>query len=206
MKKFFTSISLQGTDLDKLLYRAVGNHLLQMEEGVSYPILTAVNGYAVPGEEFRVIAVQPDMDAARRNAQVLSGQLNELCARKGLLCPKGLEVVQIENDQRVSSHIDTFQKLLSYVDDGDELFCCITFGTKPQSQAVLLAVQYAYRVKQNASISCIVYGDPDRSQRPPVRGFVYDVTALTQLDEIVHRLAAQGVQNPKAVLETIFAL
>lgn len=206
MKKFFTVISLQGRDLDKLLYQAVGNHLLQMEESVSYPILTAVNGYAVQGEEFRVIAVQPDMDAARRNTQVLAGQLRDLCERKGLLCPKGLEVVPIENDQRVSTHIDTFQKLLEYVDDGDELFCCVTYGTKPQSQAVLLAVQYAYRVKQNASVSCIVYGDPDRSVYPAVKGFVYDVTALTQLDEIVHRLAAQHVQDPKAVLETIFAL
>ena len=207
MKKFFTSISLQKTDLDVLHYYAVGNSKLQLEEDekVSYPILTAVNGYVQPGEDFKLIAVMTDKEETRRNLEVLRGQLTELCSRKGFVCPKDVEVVLIEDDQNVSTHVGTFRKLLDYVDDGDELFSCMTFGTKPLAQAMMLAVQYAYRVKRNASISCIVYGEVDRFASPKAAR-VYDMTALIQMDEIVHMLAQRGISDPKAALDSLLAL
>lgn len=209
MKKFFTAVPLQAItdDLGTLTYRAVGNTRLQMEDPVSFPILTVVNGYAQPEEDFRLIAVSPDTDAARRNLQRLTDQLMALCARRRLSCPGGVELVTTGGDERVSTHVETFQKLLDYVDNDDELFFCMTFGTKPLSQAMMLALQYAYRVKRNASISCIVYGEIDRTGPKPWRtGNVYDMTALTQLDEIVHLLADRGVADPRAALASILSL
>lgn len=209
MKKFFTAIPLQQSPegLNSVAYQAVGNSRLQMESKTSFPILTTVNGYVQPGEEFRLIAVMPDSEATRRNRDTLTAQLEQLCARKGLCCPKGVETVLISGNQEVSAHVETFQKLLDYVDDDDELFCCMTFGTKPLSHAMLLAVQYAYRIRTNASIECIVYGQVDRTgPRSANKGFVYDMTALVQLDEIVHLLAQQKTADPEAVLRALLEL
>lgn len=205
MKKFFTSVSMQPerSDLGVFQYHAPDNSRLQMDEAVSYPILTAVNGYAVPGEPFRVIAVGSP-ECPQRNRKALEDQLAALCERRGLCLP-AVEYVQTPPDDQVVSHMATFQKLLDYVDDDDELFCCMTFGTKPQSQTLLLAIQYAYRVKRNASISCILYGHVTRTAEGS-RGTVYDMTALTQLDEIVHLLAQRGVRDPRAALEGLLSL
>ena len=101
--------------------------------------------------------------------------------------------------------METFQKLIDFVGDDDELFACITYGTKPMSMAVLMAVQYAYRLKSNTSISCIVYGQVDRSVSPP-KAFVYDETALVQMGEIIRVLAERGVSDPKRVIDGILAL
>ena len=204
MKKFFTVVSLQKKDLELINYQAVGNSRLHMEEPVSFPILTVVNGYVQPGEDFRLIAILPDNQYAIRNHKVLLDQFQELCGRKGFTCSKGVETLEITDDQTVATHVETFRKLIDYVDDGDELFCCMTFGTKPLSQAEMLALQYAYRVKKNASLSCIVYGGIDYSRKNA--GFVYDVTALTQMDEIVHMLAEHGVSDPKAALDAMLSL
>lgn len=209
MKKFFTAIPLQQNPegLNSVAYQAVGNSRLQMESKTSFPILTTVNGYVQPGEEFRLISVMPDSEATLRNRDTLTVQLEQLCGQKGLCCPKGVETVLIGGNQEVSAHVETFQKLLDYVDDDDELFCCMTFGTKPLSHAMLLAVQYAYRVKKNASISCVVYGEIDRTgPKPWNTGRVYDMTALIQLDEVVHVLAERGVTDPKAALNAILSL
>ena len=209
MKKFFTTVSLQPLpeDLSLISYQAVGNSKLQMDAETSFPILTAVNGYAQPGEDFRLIAVMPENPATLRNRDVLSAQLTELCARRELTCSAGVETVLAEDSQEVAAHARTFLKLLDYVGDDDELFVCMTFGTKPLSQAMLLAVQYAYRVKRNASISCVVYGEVDRSgPKPWTKGKVYDMTALPRLDEIVHLLAQRGVSDPKAALNSILSL
>lgn len=208
MKKFFTAVPLQHkpSGLERLSYQAVGNTRLQMDTETSFPILTAVNGYAQPGEDFRLIAVMPDSEATRRNREELSAQLIALCDRQGLSCPAGVETVLAEDSQTVATHVRTFQALLDYVDDNDELFQCMTFGTKPLSQSMMLAVQYAYRVKRNASISCIVYGEVDRSEPKPWKnGKVYDMTALIRLDEIVHLLAQRGVADPRAALDAILS-
>lgn len=214
MKKFFTVVSLQFDEPSPVHYRAVGNSKLQMEETVCYPILPVINGYAEPGEDFRLIAVKPDSSLVKdgsqkitdRNLDILKDQFKDLCDRRGLVCSRGVEVLPVISDQSVATHASTFRKLIDYVDNGDELFCCMTFGTKPLSQALMLAVQYAYRVKNNATISCIVYGDLDHSKRPPTDGSIYDVTALTQMDEIVHMLAECGVSDPKSALDRILSL
>ena len=85
----------------------------------------------------------------------------------------------------------------------------MTFGSKPLSQAVVMALQYAYRVKRNASIACVVYGGVDRSagKDPSAwKALVYDETALVQLDEIVRMLAERGVPDPAASIRRILSL
>lgn len=210
MKKFITVIPLQVRgQLRQYHYQAVGNERLELGSATSFPILAAVNGYVEPGEAFRVIAVSADTDDARRNQEALRAELEALCQKRGFVCPAQLDIVMAPADERVSSHISVFQDLIDLVEDDDELFACITYGTKPLSQAVLLAVQYAYRVKRNASISCVVYGQIDRSQSAESTAWtakIYDETALIQLGEIVRVLADQNVTDPKRVIQSILSL
>ena len=208
MKKFFTVIPLQVPGmLSRYRYEPVGNTRLGMEEETSFPILTAVHGYAQPGEPFQVIAVVADSEVGRANCQALRQELEALCGKYGLTCA-GVEEVAVPSDESVSAHAATFQKLIAYAEDEDKLFACITFGTKPLSMAVRMAVQYAYRVKRNTSITCIVYGQIDRPSRDPStwRAYVYDETALVRLDEIVRVLADRGVADPGAVIQRVLAL
>lgn len=206
MKKFFTAIPLQKQgQLHDHIYQSMGSRKLQCDTAIAFPILAAVSGYTQPGEEIRVIAVVTDNDDARRNLGIFQAELDTICQKGGFSCPNGVETVAVPQDEQVSVHIGTFQKLIDLVEDDDELFACMTFGTKPLAQAMLLAVQYAYRVKSNASISCIVYGQIDRSQGDE-KANVYDMTALVQMDEIVHLLAQRGVQDPKSVIDTMMSL
>ena len=208
MKKFFTVIPLQVPgNLEQYHYEPVGNTRLEMEDKTSFPILTAIHGYVQPGEPFQVIAVVADSEVGRANCQALRQELEALCGKYGLTCA-GVVAVTIPSDESVSAHAATFQKLIPYAEDEDELFACITFGTKPLSMAVRMAVQYAYRVKRNTSISCIVYGQIDRPSREPStwRAYVYDETALVRLDEIVRVLADRGVADPGTVIQRILSL
>lgn len=207
MKKFFTNVPLQVKgNLEKYVYEPVGNDRLRMTEPTSFPILSAVNGYVEPDEEFRIVAVSADTEDGHRNLEALQGEVDQLCARRGICCPKGVETVAAPKDESVVSQVDTFQKLIEHVDDDDELYACITYGTKPLSKVLLMAVQYAYRLKKNTSISGIVYGQVDRSfgSDPKTwKAFVYDETALVKLDEITRLLAEQGVENPKEVINSV---
>lgn len=205
MKKFFTVIPLQlRGNLDEYVYEAVGNQKLSQEAPTHFPVMTAIRGYVEPGDEFRVIAVQSNDDSCRRNLEILKGELDDFCAATGASCPKGVEVIETPIDDSVSAHLDTFQKLIDFAQDGDALFADMTYGTKPTSQMLMMA-QYAYRVKKNTMLGCIVYGQVDRSVQPP-HGRVYDMTALIQMDEIVNTLASRGVAQPESVIRSLLAL
>ncbi|MBQ7582705.1 MAG: hypothetical protein IJU25_07800 [Lachnospiraceae bacterium] len=210
MKKFFTNVPLQVKgNLQRYTYEAVDNQKLNMAEPTSFPILTAVNGYVEVGEEFRIIAVVPESEDGRRNLEALRKEITELCDRKGILCPRGVETMPAPADERVANQVSAFQNLIGFVDDDDELFACITYGTKPLSKALLMAVQYAYRLKKNTSISGIVYGQVDRSagsDSQDWRAYVYDETALLQVDELVRVLAERGVADPKSTISRILSL
>lgn len=209
MKKFITVIPLQVQgQLRRYHYQAVDNSRLQMDGPTSFPILAAVNGYVQPGEKFRLLAIAADSEDGRRNCAVLQGELEELCRTKGCPCPQ-IETIPAPADEGVAAQIAAFQRLIACVEDDDELFVCVTYGTKLLSQVTLMAVQYAYQAKKNTSISCVVYGQIDRSGgQEPERwtARIYDETALLQLGEIVRVLVQRGTADPRAALDEILSL
>ena len=209
MKKFITVIPLQVQgQLRRYHYQAVDNSRLQMDGPTSFPILTAVNGYVQPGEEFRLLAIAADSEDGRRNCAVLRDELERLCRMKGCPCPQ-IETIPAPADEGVAAQIAAFQRLIACVEDDDELFVCVTYGTKLLSQVTLMAVQYAYQAKKNTSISCVVYGQIDRSGgQEPERwaARIYDETALLQLGEIVRVLVQRGTADPRAAVDEILSL
>ena len=209
MKKFITVIPLQVQgQLRRYHYQAVDNSRLQMDGPTSFPILAAVNGYVQPGEEFRLLAIAADSEDGRRNCAVLRDELERLCRTKGCPCPQ-IETIPAPADEGVAAQIAAFQRLIACVEDDDELFVCVTYGTKLLSQVTLMAVQYAYQAKKNTSISCVVYGQIDRSggREPQLwTARIYDETALLQLGEIVRVLVQRGTADPRAALDEILSL
>lgn len=206
VKKFVTVVPLQGKGLlIPQRYEAVGNQQLQMEKETCFPILTAVSGYVQPGEDFRLIAVQTNTEASEWNCKLLAEELDALCRERGFTCSKGIEVMLVEQDEHVAKHVETFQRLIDLVEDHDELYACMTFGTKPLSTAVQMALQYAYRIKDDVSIRCIVYGKVDHTGGVKIAK-VYDMTALVLIDEITRILAEKKIANPKETLDRILTL
>lgn len=206
MKKFFTIVPMQPKDdLKEYVYEAAGNKKLQMETQTRFPIMAVINGYA-ENEEIRLIAIVMDTPDCYNNFVLLQNEVDEFCKQKGVKCSIGIEKIIIPIDGMVATHMETFQKLINVVDDEDELFACTTYGTKPVSMVITMAIQYAYRIKENASISCIVYGQVNRNNGIVESAKIYDITALVQMDEIVRLLADQGVENPQKTIYRILSI
>lgn len=206
MKIFFSMTPLQTPgSLQKYVYHAVDNPVLQMDEGTAFPIITALHAFAKPQEEVRIIAIQTDIENCRENLKKFEKEVKEMSEKIGFTYPRGIEVVSAPADAGVRSNIEAFQRLIEMVHDNDEMYACMTYGVKPLSQIMIMAIQYAYRLLDNASISCLVYGRIDRKDREVKGAYVNDMTALIQLDEITRLLAANKVKNPRAVIEQIIS-
>lgn len=209
MKKFIMITPLQpiinGNDLLKLSrYEAVGNDRLQFDRDTRFPLIPVINAYAEPGEEIRVIALTPDTKVAHIHFGQLEEELAALQAEKGFVCA-GPEKIMLTYAGDVNTQIELFEKLMPVFEDGDTLYACLTYGNKPMPIAELMAIQYAYRLRKDVRIGCLVYGEVDHSAPgKPMR--VFDITALAQLDELLRMLAEMKVSDPAAMLKQILAL
>lgn len=213
MKKFFMIAPLQPVFLDSetgevikdllcsSIYQAAGNRKLMYQHKTRFPLIPVINGYALEGEEIRVIAVTPDTKSAWYHIEQLKEELAGLQERKKFVC-RGVEPVRVTYAGDVETQIEIFQKLLPFVEDGDILYGCLTYGNKPMPIAELMAIQYGYRTLRNVSIGCLVYGELDHS-REEAPMTLFDITALIQLDEIVRVLAERKVRDPRAILERL---
>ena len=207
MKKFFSVMTLQKEGrLDSYKYKAVGSERLSVDSCISFPILAAINGYVAPGEDFALVTLVTDTEDGRRNYVLFREQVTALCEKRGFNLPE-FRTVTAPNEDGVSVQLSLFQKLIDQTEDEDDLYVCITYGTKPMSQTLLMAVKYSYTIKKNTSIGCVVYGRVDRSgPQEAWYGEVYDMTALLRMEEIVNKLAASGTSDPEKVIKKILDL
>lgn len=200
MKRFFMVTPQQPENGLKLQrYEASGNSLLSYGE-THFPIIPMMNGYVEPGDSIFIHTITYDSPHCVRNLEVLREEVACLAEERGFAY--GLESIEVPFEDSVQAVMRAFQLLIKRVEDDDELYACITFGSKPMPIMLTMALRYAYQIKTNASIECVVYGQIDHSKNPPTAR-IYDVTALIKLDEIVRILGEERISEPESFIGTV---
>ena len=203
MKKFFMITPLQPIGkLNEGTHEAIGNKKLEYKKETRFPLIPVINGYAQEGEEIRVIAITPDVERSHAHLEEFKAEVEELQKEKKFIC-RGVESISVAYAGGVNTQIEIFYKMLSYMEDEDTLFGCLTYGNKTMSIAELMGIQYGYRTLKNVSIECLVYGEFDHSQGIM---FINDITTLIQLDELVRVLADRRVKNPRKVISMVLGM
>ncbi|MFI3212747.1 MAG: TM1812 family CRISPR-associated protein [Eubacteriales bacterium] len=207
MKKFITTIALQSAENLKLVnYEVQGNSKLVegAKEATYFPIIPVLKGYVEEGEEIGVVAIVFDDPSCESNYSAFEKCVNQIVEQKNLRLKGGVTRVNISMNQEVDIQVENFKKIIDVLEDNDELYACITYGTKAHTLTFKLALQYADRIKYNTYISCVVYGQI--IDRVKSTGRIYDETALFKLDEIVRVLADQRTENPEELMKKILSV
>lgn len=212
MKKFLM-VTPQQPDFQLVLmkYAVQGNQLLEYGK-TRFPVIPLINGYVEDGEEVELITVTYDYKHCRTNFEMLKQEVAKLEEERKITCR--ITQIEVPFDDSVEALLRTFQLLVDHIGNDDILHACITYGSKPMPLMLVMAMQYAYRLRRNVSVECVVYGQVDRSnvdcdaprdvQKSQEVSRIYDVTALVKLDELVRVLADLKVSDPQQVINMIF--
>lgn len=192
MKKFIMTSPYQPKGrLEKGFYKAADNQTLAYDTPTSFPIIAAINGYVEKGEDIELITIVSDYENAEYNYGLLKKEIEALSQKKGF--GYSLKEVRVPYNNAINTELELFGKLIDCTEDGDTLYACITYGSKPFPLIQIMALNYAYRIRKNVSIGCIVYGAKDHNNGNME---VYDITSLLYIDETVRLMAEQKVENP----------
>lgn len=184
MKKFFTFISRQIPErfLPKE-YQAINNSKLTYPQ-TRFPLIPVLNGYTKKGETAQVIVFCEDYSNSEHNLTFLEQELDKLQAEKGIILERIVEKIPL--DDGYDAQLDTFAKMLNHIDDGDEVYACITYGSKPTPIVQTMAFRYARFAGKNTAIRCVVYGHVDFNTN---EAKIYDLTGLLIVDDALRLLA-----------------
>ena len=207
MKKFIMTSPYQPkADLEKKIrglekgkYIAADNQLLAYDTPTCFPIITAINGYVDEGEEIELITIVSDYENAEYNYGLLKEEIESLSKKKGFKYT--LKEVRVPYNNEIDTELGLFEKLIDCTADDDTLYACITYGSKPFPLIQIMALNYAYRIRKNVSIGCIVYGAKDHNESGKMK--VYDITSLLYIDEAVRLMAEQKIENPTELIKNL---
>ena len=202
MKTFITYISRQkGEGLLGGIYRADSNDRLQMNTAVHFPMVTMLHGYVEQDEEVRVLILYgEDNMEYESNRKVLEADIQALQKEKPFRYT--LVPVAISEEETALEHLKAFTKLLELIEDGDELYVCCTYGSKPTPIVEMMAINTAYRLKKDVSIGCLIYGRVEHN-KDPKKFYVYDITSLFYMIQIVSQLENNRISNPEDAIRAI---
>ena len=199
MKKFIMTSPYQPKGrLEKGIYKAADNQLLAYDTPTSFPIIAAINGYVEEGEKIELITIVSEYENAEYNYELFKEEVEALSQNKGFNYT--LKEVRVPYNNEIDTELELFRKLIDYTADNDTLYACITYGSKPFPLVQIMALNYAYRIRKNVSIGCIVYGAKDHNNGNME---VYDITSLLYIDEAVRLMAEQKIENPTDVIKNL---
>ena len=209
MKKFLCYSSRQER-LDPYSYQAVDNPKLhygkpgEPAKAVEFPVIPLLNGYAEPNEEVELIIFAEEYSNSIRNCDLLCRRAVDLCAEKHVKLRNNVPtVVPIPYEDGIDAQLAVFQTIIDHIADEDEIYACITYSSKPGEIVEMMALRYARQVKKNTSIECVVYGNVDFKKK---EAWIYDETALLQLDDILRVLIEYGATNIAQTLKKLISL
>lgn len=205
MKKIITIAPMQPVAPEGMSYTAVNNERLRYDVPNCFPVLPLLHGYAAPGEMVEIfVLTTEDHEISQNNYREIERETVALCKQLNVSCT--VSRIGIPFDEAVNTHLSTFQEIISRISDGDVLLADMTYGSKCLAVVLMIALNYGYRVCENCTIECFVYGSKDFRPGHPLGKRIYDITPLFLMEQIVNELAKSRNKSPLRTIESILSV
>lgn len=205
IKKFITTAARQEVSGSPGFYEAVNNPELKYEVNNSYPVLPMINAYVEEGDAVELIIVRmvPEDEkgkaTAKENFDAIEVLVTELCMQKKAFF-LGVKDFEVPDDEQIDTHLNIFERLIGMITGNDRVFVDVTYGTKTQMLALVLAINYVYQAVPGAKVECVVYGNYNFQSKQKK---IYDITALFLMNQIVNRLSVVRHSDPIQAIRNI---
>lgn len=196
-KKFIFTVPLQE-HLNLSTYKS--DNLLYRYGETRYPIIPVINGVTDSEDEIEIVAIMltNDDDEGSEHPWVANNYglfLDELktLRDKGKFKSYSITQIKSKNDSSIREQISLLKELISNINNNEDLYACITYGTKPTPMVLLDALNYGYKIKENTAVKSVVYGW--YNFRNPDDNKLFDETALFYANSQINRLADLKAPN-----------
>lgn len=200
-KTYITNMSQQFKkgDLKEYFYVPRGFEM-RNNRNTHFPIIPVITDHQEKGDENKILVIRSKNKAATDNYQVFLGELGEIGIPR-----EQVTVIFTEEDQSRDVSFKLLKRILEEIPEDSLVYGDITFGTKPMSAILLYAMSFIEKIK-NCEVDGIYYGEIQRNEGEEDKSFMYDLTALNLLGDIIEQMKGLGVKNIQEALDKIIEL
>lgn len=201
MKKFIMSCPFQPEgSLRETKYEVSGNPKLEYK-ATRFPIIPVINAYVEKGETIKLIVIKSDNSNVAKNEILLNQEIADIEQEKSIHIE--IENVHTKYSEDINTQLQLYADLVSLINNGDELYACYTYGTKPTPIIENMAIGYAHRAMKDVQVGCIVYGQLDHVLQ---KSYIFDITPLFNMEDISNSLSRLGLKDPAKKIQEILDL
>ena len=200
MKKYISTITLQVNGAQKHEYQDESG-LVTPRVRTAFPILQQLSDTATAGEAVSFLTIVVGGPEQNPNYAAFLEELDTLAANKGITYTQ--TVICKPDKEDVDTIIGLFTDIIAQVDHDDQLYACVTYGTKPVATVTTMALHYAYRIKKNVRVEAVKYGQKNWNATCEPACTLYDTTTLFYIDCLIDRVAAMKVSDPEQALRAL---
>lgn len=200
MKKFISTITLQSKGAQKLHY---SDDTAKDKERIltAFPIIQKISDSVQKGEKIKVVVMIVGDGRYRENYNNFICELDELKNQRGF--EYELDTIEKQENEQKDTIISFLGDIIAKIEDGDSLYACITYGTKPMAIITIMALHYAYRIKKDISVEAIFYGMINWLGGEVQGGTIYNTTSLFYIDCMIDRIANMGTSDPQGTVKAL---
>ena len=199
-KVYITNISLQGRgELLKFLYEPCGFEMRNNKE-TSFPIIPVIASHQEKGDEVKVLAVRSNHTGTPDNYAVFLEELNSLG-----ICKEQIKEINMAEDQNSEENLKLLMRVEEEISEEALVYGDITYGTKPMAAILLYAMSFAEKMK-NCEVDGIYYGEIRREDKKPTQAFLYDLTVLKLLEDLIDEMKGMGIHKMQEAINRLIAL
>lgn len=205
MKKFITYISRQKAgNLLSGCYIPHGNEKLRMGWPCHFPVVAMINGYTESGDHIQIYTMYGVGNTEYQdNLRVLEEDVRKIQKEKDF--EYEIIPIPVSEEEVALEHLKTFVELTDVITDDDQIYLCITYGSKPTPIVEMMALNFTYQIRDNVSVECIVYGKVNHNAVPKTFD-IYDITPLFNMSQITSELAKHKVSDPVGYVKEVLNL
>ena len=200
MKRFISTIPIQPKGaLYKTNYLLKeDNALLKTDRTTMFPILIPLENSVSEGEKIIVTVILIDRPNVSYNYDLFKEELEELSKLKKFTYE--IAEVRTPDTEIAKNHLELFKNISALFADSkdEELYACITYGTKPMPMLLMMALTFAYKLCDSFTIEAIVYGGFEHTLK---QSFIYDVSSMFYLNSAVNNMANLDIEDPLKIID-----
>ena len=205
-KVFLSTMLLSEMKPEDPTYYTSDDFILS-ENRYDFPLTYVIDNKVEPNDEVVIItAVQQDSNGRINNATVNYKKYKQEVEKILLERNTGFNSEEIPLTEEFNSLTFNkfFKQVSQLIDDNDQLFVDVTFGMKPYSISMFVAVAYAEKAARNVDVDTIIYAQKysgfsraktaEEKAKDPSKSRIYDITGLFYLNAIAGN-ARPGQKN-----------
>lgn len=169
-----------------------------------------IDMYTEAGDDILIVSALTDGDQVQNNLHVFKEEVSKILEGRNVTVNYE-EIIQPSEFRETQTCLRSFKAIAAKFKEGDRIYYDMTYGMKPYTFAMFIAMAYAAKAAKDISVEQVLYvslytgSTADKEAGKPAIATLWDLTFLFTLNEIAGNVVSGQKDSSDKVFDFIIS-